>query len=161
MNAIPVLTIEDVAALDGVLGGFLKKTEAALTVVIDRGGNVISQFGDMTVMDVTIIAALAAGSSAATRELARRIGEVEFNALYHQGNGRHIFMNSVDEETIMITVFGPRTTVGLVRFYSTGTAQQVAQLLKALQKNAHGFTFDPSDISAMPVFADTTPAPRS
>ena len=74
--------------------------------MIDRGGNVISQFGDMTVMDVTIIAALAAGSFAATKELARRIGEVEFNALYHQGNGNHIFMNSVDDDTIMITVFG-------------------------------------------------------
>ncbi len=134
MNAIPVLTIDDVATLDGVLADFLKKAEAELTVVIDRGGNVISQYGDMTVMDVTIIAALAAGSFAATRELARRIGEVEFNALYHQGNGSHIFMNSVDEETIMITVFGPRTTVGLVRFYSTGTAQQVALLLKSLQK---------------------------
>jgi len=105
MNAIPVLTIDDVATLDGVLADFLKKAEAELTVVIDRGGNVISQYGDMTVMDVTIIAALAAGSFAATRELARRIGEVEFNALYHQGNGSHIFMNSVDEETIMITVF--------------------------------------------------------
>src|SRR6266536_1694311 len=83
MNAIPVLTIEDVATLDGVLADFLKKAEAELTVVIDRGGNVVSQYGDMTVMDVTIIAALAAGSFAATRELARRIGEVEFNALYH------------------------------------------------------------------------------
>ena len=104
MNAIPCLTIEDVATLDGVLAEFLKKAEAELTVVIDRGGNVISQYGDMTVMDVTIIAALAAGSFAATKELARRIGEVEFNALYHQGNGNHIFMNSVDDDTIMITV---------------------------------------------------------
>ena len=122
MNAIPCLTIQDVANLDGILGDFLTKAEADLTVVIDRGGNVISQFGDMTVMDVTIIAALAAGSFAATKELARRIGEVEFNALYHQGNGNHIFMNSVDDDTIMITVFGPRTTVGLVRFYSSSTA---------------------------------------
>ena len=50
MNAIPCLTIEDVANLDGVLGDFLTKAEAELTVVIDRGGNVISQFGDMTAM---------------------------------------------------------------------------------------------------------------
>jgi predicted regulator of Ras-like GTPase activity (Roadblock/LC7/MglB family) len=157
MNAIPVLTIDDVATLDGVLADFLKKAEAELTVVIDRGGNVISQYGDMTVMDVTIIAALAAGSFAATRELARRIGEVEFNALYHQGNGSHIFMNSVDEETIMITVFGPRTTVGLVRFYSTGTAQQVALLLQSLQKGNHGFSFNASDITAAPIFVDAAP----
>ena len=84
MTGIPVLTIEDVATLDGVLGDFLKKAEAELTVVIDRGGNVISQFGDRNVTDVTIIAALAAGSFAATRELARRIGEVEPALSRHQ-----------------------------------------------------------------------------
>ncbi len=115
--------------------------------MIDRGGNVISQFGDMTVMDVTIIAALAAGSFAATKELARRIGEVEFNALYHQGNGNHIFMNSVDDDTIMITVFGERTTVGLVRFYSASTAQSVADAPEVVcRATSHGFSFDASDI---------------
>jgi predicted regulator of Ras-like GTPase activity (Roadblock/LC7/MglB family) len=159
VNAIPVLTIEDVATLDGVLGDFLKKTEAELTIVIDRGGNVISQCGDINVMDVTVIAALAAGSFAATRELARRIGEVEFNALYHQGNGNHMFMNSVDDETIMITVFNSRTTVGLVRFYSAATAQNVAAVLKTLRSNAHGFSFDAKDISAAPVFVDQSSKP--
>lgn len=154
MNAIPVLTIEDVATLDGVLGDFLKKTEAEMTVVIDRGGNVISQFGDMDLMDVTIIAALAAGSFAATRELARRIGEVEFNALYHQGHGNHMFMNSVDEETIMITLFGSRTTVGLVRFYSAATAQTVASILRSLRRDSSTVTFDAADIPSAPIFVD-------
>jgi predicted regulator of Ras-like GTPase activity (Roadblock/LC7/MglB family) len=158
MNPIPVLTIQDVATLDDVLGDFLEKTEAELTVVIDRGGNVISQFGDMDLMDVTIIAALAAGSFAATRELARRIGEIEFNALYHQGNGSHVFMNSVDDDTIMITVFGSRTTVGLVRFYSVAVAQNVANILKSLQRNGHGLAFEAKDISAMPIFTDADPA---
>ena len=155
MNAIPVFTIEDVATLDGILADFLKKAEADLTVVIDRGGNVISQYGDIAVMDVTIIAALAAGSFAATKELARRIGEVEFNALYHQGNGNHIFMNSVDDDTIMITVFGRRTTVGLVRFYSASTAQTIAQLLKSLQgQNVEAPTFEAADMPAGAIFAD-------
>jgi predicted regulator of Ras-like GTPase activity (Roadblock/LC7/MglB family) len=157
VNSIPVLTIEDVATLDGVLADFLKKAEAELTVVIDRGGNVMSQYGDQKVMDVTIIAALAAGSFAATCELARRIGEVEFNALYHQGNGNHMFMNSIDDDTIMITVFGSRTTVGLVRFYATAAAQSVAKLLKSLQRGGHGLQFSASDISAAPIFSDPPP----
>ena len=155
MNCIPALTIDNVATLDGILADFLRKADADLTVVIDRGGNVISQFGDVSVLDVTVIAALAAGSFAATKELARRIGEVEFNALYHQGNGSHIFMNSVDDNTIMITVFGRRTTVGLVRFYSAATAVAVAELLKSLDPTAgHGFTFDPAEVAATPIFVD-------
>ncbi|HEY2712309.1 MAG TPA: roadblock/LC7 domain-containing protein [Chthoniobacterales bacterium] len=155
MNSIPALTIEQVANLDTILADFLQKADADLTVVIDRGGNVISQYGDFAILDVTIIAALAAGSFAATKELARRIGEVEFNALYHQGNGNHIFMNSVDENTIMITVFGPRTTVGLVRFYSAATAAAVGELLNSLETSgAHGFTFEASDVTPGPIFID-------
>ncbi len=154
MNAIPVFTIEDVASLDGILAEFLQKAEAELTVIIDRGGNVISQYGDMTVLDVTIIAALAAGSFAATKELARRIGELEFNALYHQGNGSHIFMNSVDDDTIMITVFGPRTTVGLVRFYSSSAAKNVGELLKSLQGNTHEVNFAPAEMASGDIFTE-------
>src|SRR2546430_17601561 len=86
-----------------------------------------------------------------TRDLARRIGEVEFNALYHQGNGSHMFMNSVDDETIMITVFGSRTTVGLVRFYSTATAQNAASSLKLLRRTTHGLKFDLKAMTAPPV----------
>ena len=154
MNGIPALTIEDVAALDAILTEFNNKAEGDLTLVIDRGGNVISQLGDVKAIDVTIIAALAAGSFAATRELARRIGEVEFNALFHQGNGSHIFMNSVDDSTIMITLFGKRTTVGLVRFYADQAAQNLANLLKSLRGKEHVFEFTAADISEAPVFAD-------
>jgi predicted regulator of Ras-like GTPase activity (Roadblock/LC7/MglB family) len=154
MNGIPALTIEDVAALDAILAEFMHKAEGDLTIVIDRGGNVISQFGDREAVDVTIMAALAAGSFAATRELARRIGEVEFNALFHQGNGSHIFMNSIDDETIMIAVFGKRTTVGLVRFYAAQAAQNLAALLKTLRGKEHVFEFTAADISSGPVFAD-------
>lgn len=154
MNGIPALTIEDVAALDAILAEFVHKAEGDLTIVIDRGGNVISQFGEREAVDVTIMAALAAGSFAATCELARRIGEVEFNALFHQGNSGHIFMNSVDDETIMIAVFGKRTTVGLVRFYAAQAAQNLAALLKTLRAKEHVFEFTAADISAGPVFAD-------
>ena len=153
MNAIPVFSIEDVATLDAILAEFLQKAEAELTVVVDRGGNVISQYGDMSVLDVTVIAALAAGSFAATKELARRIGELEFNALYHQGNGNHIFMNSVDEDTIMITVFGKRTTVGLVRFYSASAGQKVAELLKSLRSNRNDAAFAAADIATGDIFS--------
>ena len=154
MNAIPVLTIEDVAALDGLLADFLNKAEARLTIIIDRGGNVISQFGEISATDVTVMAALAAGTFGATRELARRIGEAEFSALYHQGMGNHMFMNSVDDDTIMITVFGSRTTVGLVRFYAGQTAQKVGVLLKKLHDNVPSIQFTAADIAATPVFVD-------
>jgi hypothetical protein len=66
-----------------------------------------------------------------------------------------MFMNSVDDDTIMITVFGADTNVGLVRYYSVAAAQSLAAILKSLRCTNHGFTFDASDISAAPIFADS------
>ncbi len=137
MQPIPILTIEDVNQIDHVLANFLQKSETQLAVVIDRGGNIISQQGNVSIMDTTVVAALAAGSFAATMELAKRIGEMEFNALYHQGKGAHLFIYSVDENTIIVTVFNDQTTIGLVRFYAESAATELGELLNKLrQKNA-------------------------
>jgi hypothetical protein len=74
--------------------------------------------------------------------------------LVFDGNGNNIFMNSVYDDTIMITVFGRRTTVGLVRFYSSSTAQADAGLLTSLQRNCHDIAFDAADVTATPIFSD-------
>ncbi len=134
METIPLLTKEDVTALDNLLTDYLKKSDATLTAVIDKGGTVIAQQGKANSIDITIVAALAAGSFAATKELACRIGENEFGALYHQGKGQHIFMSALDEHTIIITVFGESTTVGLVRFYTANINAQLASLLKSFRE---------------------------
>jgi predicted regulator of Ras-like GTPase activity (Roadblock/LC7/MglB family) len=151
METIPILTKEDVATLDSILLAYLEKSEADLTFVIDRGGTVIAQQGDIGSIDPMIIAALAAGSFAATKELARRIGESEFSALYHQGKDHHIFMSSLDEHTIIITVFGEKTTIGLVRFYTVNVAAQLVTLLNNLRKrDTSEINFSLSDSDSIP-----------
>lgn len=134
METIPFLTKEDVAALDALLSDYLQKSEATLTLLLDKGGTVIAQEGETASIDISIIAALAAGSFAATKELANRIGEKEFSALYHQGKQLHIFMSAIDEHSIITTVFGDKTTVGLVRFYTVNLTSQLAVLLDSLRK---------------------------
>jgi predicted regulator of Ras-like GTPase activity (Roadblock/LC7/MglB family) len=134
METIPFLTKEDVTALDTILNDYLQKSNGTLCIVIDKGGTVIAQNGEIGTIDITTIAALAAGSFAATKELARRIGESEFSALYHQGKSQHIFMSALDEYTIIITVFGEKTTVGLIRFYTVNVSSQLAALLESLRQ---------------------------
>jgi predicted regulator of Ras-like GTPase activity (Roadblock/LC7/MglB family) len=133
MESIPFLSVEDVAQIDAALSEYLEKSEAELAVVLDRGGNIVSQQGELDSSNLAIVAALAAGSFAATKELAARIGEPEFNALYHQGKGSHVFMNAVDENNILLTVFGEKTTVGLIRFYSVSCARKLQQILERLR----------------------------
>jgi predicted regulator of Ras-like GTPase activity (Roadblock/LC7/MglB family) len=148
MDAIPVLGLEEVAQIDAVLNEYLDKSEADLAVVLDKGGNIISQQGERNTAHLAIVAALAAGSFAATKELASRIGEPEFSALYHQGKNGHVFMNAVDENTVLLTVFSGKTTVGLIRFYSVSCARKLQQILDRLrtQPQRSRFTLTVADI---------------
>jgi predicted regulator of Ras-like GTPase activity (Roadblock/LC7/MglB family) len=117
--------------LQSLLADFLDKTQATFSLVIDRGGSILCQHGNLDEsIDCTILAALAAGSFAATKELAARLGEPEFNTLHHQGKTANILVNTVDDDAVLMTVFGPETTVGLVKFYSVGTVTCLAELLK-------------------------------
>lgn len=138
MQATPIVTIQAAEELLAQLEEFLDKSEATFAIVIDRGGNILSQHGRVPEgAHIDILAALAAGSFAATRELAIRIGEEEFTALYQQGKHSHILMSAVDDDVVMATVFGSKTTVGLVRFYADRTVKQIAAVMKELRSTPH------------------------
>lgn len=132
MTGIGMLTADDQLAIEGQLAEFLKKSEAHWSALVDKGGNLFAQSGNTGTLDLSILSALAAGSFAATHELAKRLGEAEFTALYHEGHGQHILMSALNYECLLVTVFGERTNIGLVRFY----AQQVTLVLNGLLRQA-------------------------
>src|ERR1700744_5864062 len=132
MTGIGMLTAEDQMAIEEQLSDFLVKSEAQWSALVDKGGNLFAQHGDTGTLDLSILSALAAGSFAATHELARRLGESEFSALYHEGHGQHILMSALHHECLLVTIFGEKTNIGLVRFY----AQQVTGTLNASLKSA-------------------------
>jgi len=117
--------------LQSLLADFLDKSQATFSLVIDRGGSILCQQGNLSgSIDSSVLAALAAGSFAATKELAARLGEPEFNTLHHQGKHANILVSTVDDDAVLMTVFGPETTVGLVKFYTVSTVSCLAALLK-------------------------------
>src|SRR5277367_801528 len=132
MSGLGMLTVEDQMAIEARLADFLAKSEAQWSALVDKGGNLFAQSGDTGNLDLSILSALAAGSFAATHELAKRLGESEFSALYHEGQGQHILMSALHHECLLVTIFGERTNIGLVRFY----AQQVTYALNELLQQA-------------------------
>jgi len=127
-----MLTAEDQMAIEQQLIEFLAKSEAQWSALVDKGGNLFAQHGNTGMLDLSILSALAAGSFAATHELAKRLGESEFSALYHEGQGQHILMSALQHECLLVTIFGEKTNIGLVRFY----AQQVTGTLNGLLQQA-------------------------
>jgi predicted regulator of Ras-like GTPase activity (Roadblock/LC7/MglB family) len=130
MQALAILTVESAERLLKALEEYLDHSEASYALIIDRGGAILSQLGAIPPsVDPTTLSALAAGGFAATRELALRVGEHEFSALHQQGKHSQILICSIQEEAMLLTVFGPKTTLGLVRFYSARAVKQIAAIL--------------------------------
>jgi predicted regulator of Ras-like GTPase activity (Roadblock/LC7/MglB family) len=130
MTGIGMLTPEDLGAIERQLLDFLEKSEAQWSALVDKGGNLFAQCGDTGTLDLSILSALAAGSFAATHELAKRLGESEFAALYHEGQGQHILMSGLHHECLLVTIFGERTNIGLVRFYAHQTTGMLNGILR-------------------------------
>jgi len=150
MNQMPIMTIQAAERLLNALEDFLEKAEADYAMIIDRGGMILSQQGELPDnADPDIVAALSAGSFAATRELALRVGESDCAALYQQGTNSHILISAVDDDVVLITIFGRQTTVGLVKFYSAKAIKRIGAVLQELRTTKHvGVLFTKEDISA-------------
>jgi predicted regulator of Ras-like GTPase activity (Roadblock/LC7/MglB family) len=134
MTGIGMLTAEDQMAIELHLADFLKKSEAQWSALVDKGGNLFAQNGDTGTLDLSILSALAAGSFAATHELAKRLGESEFSALYHEGHGQHILMSALHHECLLVTIFGEKTNIGLVRFYAQQVTSSLNELLQVARE---------------------------
>jgi predicted regulator of Ras-like GTPase activity (Roadblock/LC7/MglB family) len=120
-----VFYANDVERLEGELDGFLELSNARSAFLIDRDGHLVTRRGEPMAQSLESIAALIAGSFAATREMARQLGENEFTVLFHQGARDSIQLQLVGDRTLLAIVFDQRTNLGLVRFYAKEAARRL------------------------------------
>ena len=88
----------------------------------------VTKAGSTEDFDLQAVAALVAGSYAATREMARLLGEEEFSVLFHQGKKDNIQLTLIGDRTILATVFDERTTIGMVRLYAKEATGKLTSL---------------------------------
>lgn len=92
----------------------------------------VTKAGSTDDFDMQAVAALVAGSYAATREMARLLGEDEFSVLFHQGKRDNIQLTLVGDRTILATVFDERTTIGMVRLYAKEASEQLKKVFEEI-----------------------------
>jgi predicted regulator of Ras-like GTPase activity (Roadblock/LC7/MglB family) len=79
-----VLYKEDIDRINKILSHLITESASAYVLLINKDGNLISQVGFSPNINVTSLAALAAGSFASTKAIATLIGETEFSVMFHQ-----------------------------------------------------------------------------
>jgi len=124
---------EDVQQIDSTLRDFLSRSKSKAAMLVDKDGHLITQEGSTERADTDTIAALVAGCFAATREMARILGEEEFTALFHQGRRDNLQLSLVGKRTILGVLFDDTTTIGMVRLYAAETARKLTSLVKKLK----------------------------
>lgn len=125
---------QDIDRIDQVLADFLRLSGAKCALLIDKEGHLVTKRGELRTIALDTISALVAGSFAATKEMARLLGESEFSAMFHQGQRDNIQLSLVGDRTLLTILFDDRTTVGMVRLYASETAKRLAAVYKEVQE---------------------------
>jgi len=119
----------DMDKIDKLLKDFLQLSNATCALLVDKDGHLVTQSGKTT-YDTDTVSALVAGSFAATKQMAKLLGEEEFSIMFHQGARDSIQLSLVGDRTILAVIFNEKTTMGMVRLYSTEVAKKLALLFK-------------------------------
>ena len=118
------LTRPDVDRLQAILKDLVAHSEADGCVICDQAGHVLAQ-QNIAGQDPLLISALGAGVFAATRELARILGEDEFSTVLHQGEERSILIAAANEEVLIVVLFTGVARIGLVKLYTPTAATAI------------------------------------
>ena len=133
-NSRLVFYKEDIDKIDKMLEEMLRLSKAKCALLIDKDGHLVTKSGGSSSYDTDTIAALVAGSFAATKEMARILGEEEFSVLFHQGKKDNIHLTLVGNRTLLAIIFDDKTTVGMVRLYSNEVTKKMVQVFTDASK---------------------------
>ncbi|HSE44914.1 MAG TPA: roadblock/LC7 domain-containing protein [Gemmatimonadales bacterium] len=119
---------EDSTRIHGLLGQFLRESNARTAMIVDRTGQMVAVVGEEPVFDPTAFASLTAADFSANDQLARMIGEPEFGALFHQGERESMYLADIARRVILVVLFDNRTTLGLVKLRVKQTVLDLTQV---------------------------------
>ena len=132
--ALPQLIAEDMRELDRVLGDLVGRSEASAGLIIDKAGFLVAQTGDLGEFDSTTLAALAAGTYAATQGMASVISEPNFTCVYQQGENFSLLVRNVDVETLLVVVLQAHVSVGAVKYFANSAVPLLAKQFEAASR---------------------------
>lgn len=113
------------------LTDLVDRTRAECVVIIDKNGLFLHGVGNLEIVDTTALAALVAGSYAATLELVKLLGEDRISIIFQQGERWNIQVSLVGEDAMMVVIFRDQSSIGLVRLHANKVTQVIIPLLSA------------------------------
>lgn len=117
-------------ALENILQTDFIEVGVHCVLVIDVAGNIVAKCDNGNYNhDVYSLAAIAAGNFAAMSALAQVVGEKEFGLLFHKGENLNLHFNRINDNFLLISVFGKEISLGLLRLKGTEAIEKLSKTL--------------------------------
>ncbi|SDO81976.1 roadblock/LC7 domain-containing protein [Desulforhopalus singaporensis] len=111
-----IVSQEQLEQINEILTEKLIKIGVECVIMIDMAGNIITtKDNGASNYDVYSFAALAAGNFATVDAMAKLVGEQEFSLLFHKGEECNIHFSKIDDELLLISIFGKDISLGYLR----------------------------------------------
>jgi predicted regulator of Ras-like GTPase activity (Roadblock/LC7/MglB family) len=138
-------TEDDFGAITRSLQRFLYDSNARCALIVDRTGQLVATVGEQPKFDPTAFATLTAADFSANDQLAKLIGESDFNSLFHQGEKESMYLADVAHRVILVVLFDNRTTLGLVRLKMKQAVEDLTRLFELVfQRGSAGQPSSPN-----------------
>ncbi len=128
-----VINDDQMRMIDGILGKLQRVAGSNFVALISTSGQPITTVPPQAGPDILSLAALAAGSFAATRQLAEVLKEHEFSLLFHEGKESNLHVMQVTEQILLLITFGHETQVGRVRLYTSRAVEVLKPIFEAAE----------------------------
>src|SRR5215212_8168626 len=125
-------TEDDFGAITQSLQRFLYDSNARCALLVDRTGQLVATVGEQPTFDPTAFATLTAADFSANDQLARLIGETDFNSLFHQGEKESMYLADVARRVILVVLFDNRTTLGMIRIKVKGVVRELSEIFREM-----------------------------
>src|SRR5918997_3749080 len=125
-------TEDDFGEITQSLQRFLHDSNARCALLVDRTGQLVATVGEKPTFDPTAFATLTAADFSANDQLARLIGETDFNSLFHQGEKESMYLADVAKRVILVVLFDNRTTLGMVRVKVKNVVRELSGIFQEM-----------------------------
>ncbi len=123
------LGVTQLEEAERILATLRADSGARVALLVESNGSVIVAKGMIDELNLSALAALLAGSFAATAGVASLLGEQHaFQINYHEGESYGAYYAQVTAEVLLLLVFGREVKTGVVLFYTKEALPRLQQL---------------------------------
>jgi predicted regulator of Ras-like GTPase activity (Roadblock/LC7/MglB family) len=125
-----IISDEQMQLIEGAIAKLREASGSTFVALISTSGQPIITYPPDEQSDALSLAALAAGSFAATRQMAEVLSGSDFTLLFHEGKELSLHVVQVSDKVLLLITFGRGTQMGRVRVYTSRALEVLKPILE-------------------------------